>query len=820
MAASPGGARFGQFEVGVMSFFPHKEDSWLLGKVEEKNDDSVNVVWVDEEGGVVGDEGNNTHAVSTADLAPVVDGSLDEIRDLIDMPYLHEAVLLHHIRKRYWEDMVYTNIGPIVLAVNPYNFNISHYTNENMAKYIEEKQSALNSGSKQITHLWSVAHEAYWNMKLFDKPQSILVSGESGAGKTEAAKIVAAYLAACSTYTLDAEQKESALAVTRKVVATSPILEAFGNAKTVRNDNSSRFGKFMKIRFSSSGMLQGTYTKHYLLEKSRIVTHAEFERSFHSYYQLAAGASGEERELYQLDHPRIQWIYQGYIPEAEEKEEDAANYREVRKAMDLLGMTEDEQRQVYSCIAGIMHLQGVTFTGEDKAEIDDENRAGVQLVATLFGVPPESLEAEILTTSTTLRGETIVKNLTPSKAVEMRDGLSKSLYERLFSWLIDKINSVLSVEKEDGEEADSEEAPYWIGLLDIFGFENFQVNSLEQFLINLANEQLQNHYNACVFRRDMLEYDREGIDTTTLNPPDNSATLNLLRGKGSLLDHLNDTCKHQSSNDDSFHATVCDEFGPKMGDKSHIPHDRFFCKKIRDGTFGVKHYASDVSYNVDGFKEKNLDTLKDSFKVLMRGSEMGLIATLLPAPEEDTQGPKKGGKKTTANGFRISLDSLLQLIDMTNPHWIRCVKPHSAKKAKMFSGVEVIEQLRCAGVLETIKIRQSGYSMRVPFPAFWRRFCIIIEEHTETGTEEELLAACQKLLDSVCTRESQEGQLGKTKVFLKDAPYKLLEKKRDAALESSCKVIQGCARARVWIFFLYFALKLWGYGEGRGYAFV
>eukprot|EP00754_Rhynchopus_humris_P013388 Rhum_TRINITY_DN14325_c26_g1::Rhum_TRINITY_DN14325_c26_g1_i1::g.82984::m.82984 len=180
-----GGARFGQFEVGVLSFFPHEENSWLLGKVEEKTEDGkVNVVWVDDDGDIVG-EGDRHLDLHTEHLAPVVEGSLDEVNDLIDMPYLHEAVLLHHIRKRYWQDLVFTNIGPIVLAINPYNFNIPHYTDDQMPKYIEEKASALNSGSKQMTHLWSVAHEAYWNMQTYAKPQSVLVSGESGAGKTE-----------------------------------------------------------------------------------------------------------------------------------------------------------------------------------------------------------------------------------------------------------------------------------------------------------------------------------------------------------------------------------------------------------------------------------------------------------------------------------------------------------------------------------------------------------------------------------------------------------------------------------------------------------
>eukprot|EP01064_Diplonema_japonicum_P021095 TRINITY_DN3064_c0_g1_i1.p1 TRINITY_DN3064_c0_g1~~TRINITY_DN3064_c0_g1_i1.p1 ORF type:complete len:1943 (+),score=580.53 TRINITY_DN3064_c0_g1_i1:61-5889(+) len=786
-------SRFGQFEVGVMSFFPNSESSWLLGKVEEKTEDGkVKVVWVDEEG-KERDGDVRVEGIHTDELAPVVEGSLEEVGDLIDMPYLHEAVLLHHIRKRYWEDLVYSNIGPIVLAVNPYNFNIPHYTDDNMEKYIIEKQNALNSGSQQMTHLWSVAHEAYWSMKVNDQPQSILVSGESGAGKTEAAKIVANYLAKCSTYFSAPEEREAAVAITKRVVATSPILEAFGNAKTARNDNSSRFGKFMKIKFNKEGTLVGTFTKHYLLEKSRIITHAEDERSFHTYYQLMAGASDAERERYHLDHQRIRWIYQGYEPGAEEIAGDAEAYGEVRAAMGILGLSLEEQTTVYDVIGGILHFQGIKVVGEDQAEIAEEDKEAIKLVAELWGIEASELQTELLTTSNTVRGETFIKKLKPLQAIEVRDGLSKALYEKLFSWLIEKINSVLSVEDESKLGADE----HWIGLLDIFGFENFKVNSLEQMLINLANEQLQNHYNACVFRRDMVEYDAEGIDTTTIDPPDNSDTLHLIRGKGSLLDFLNDACKTQNADDQTFLNSVTEAFGPRPGDKSHTPHNKFLKKKICNGSYGVKHYASDVWYSVEGFKSKNLDTLKDALKVLMRKSDKGLTASLLPEPVDPMTSPKgRTVVKTTAAAFRQSLDELVELIDQTNCHWIRCVKPHSAKKARMFSGAEVMEQLRCAGVLETIKIRQNGFSMRIQHESFWKRFCIVLDN----AKDYDMLDGCKALIEVICppdTADEKSGQIGKTKIFLKDAPYKKLEKKRDLALESSGILIQTFSRSRV-----------------------
>ena len=791
--------QFGQFEVGVMSFFPHSENSWLLGKVEQKDDDgNVNIVLVDEDGEVVGD-GVREEGITTESLAPVVEGSLDTIKDLIDMPYLHEAVLLHHIRKRYWEDYVFSNIGPIVLALNPYNFNIPHYTDENMINYIEESSDSLHSASKQITHIWSVAHEAYWSMRKYDKPQSILVSGESGAGKTEAAKIVANYLAKCSTHFSAPDAKEAAIKITNQVVATSPILEAFGNAKTARNDNSSRFGKFMTIKFDSHGTLIGTHTRHYLLEKSRIITHADLERSFHTYYQLVSGCKDpEQRERYQLDHQRITWIYSGYEPTEEEQQHDAEGYDEVRNAMTILGLSDEEQTAVYDTIAGVLHFQGlqISETDDHHSFLEDCEIECLQLVASLWNVSYEELRDDILTTSTTLRGETIVKKLSAKQSVELRDGLSKALYERLFSCLIDKINDILHV--DDDKAHDPALKNQWIGLLDIFGFENFAANSLEQLCINLANEQLQNHYNACVFARDLVEYEKEGIDTTTLNPPDNSATLNLIRGKASIIDHLNDTCRQQNSNDDSFLTTLGDAFSKKPGDKTSEQHPRFLKKKICDGRFGVKHYASDVWYTVDGFRAKNLDTLKDAFKTLMRDSGTPLIASLMPEPVDEAASPTSKKKITTTTGFRQSLDELVTQVDSTNPHWIRCVKPHSAKKPRMFSGNEVMEQLRCAGVLETIKIRQSGYSMRVEHISFFKRFCVVLDTPDQRKYNDlPATEGCQALLDLVCDDASKSGQIGKTKVFLKDVPYKLLEKKRDGALEMSGILVQTFARTRI-----------------------
>ena len=237
-------------------------------------------------------------------------GSLEFVRDLLSLPYLHDSVLLQHVRQNYWRDIIYTNIGPIVLALNPYDFNLPHYQDHHMPRYIAEGPAVIEEPSQQPTHVWSVAHQAYWTMRLKDQPQSVLVSGESGAGKTEAAKIVIKYLAECSTHHATDSDRANASGITQKIVQCSPILESFGNARTVRNDNSSRFGKFMKLQFSREGHLCGAFTYSYLLEKSRVVGHGAGERCYHSFYQLLAGASAEQRDRYRLNDPSaFDWLF-------------------------------------------------------------------------------------------------------------------------------------------------------------------------------------------------------------------------------------------------------------------------------------------------------------------------------------------------------------------------------------------------------------------------------------------------------------------------------------------------------------------------------
>jgi|UniRef100_A0A7S4G842 myosin heavy subunit len=768
------------FEKGTLSFFYTDADSWRLGRVTDVEDkagtQTIHLVSCNEDG--EDDEEAMQVALPVDKLAPLQEGALDNVNDLLEMTYLHDSVLLHQVRSRYWQDIIYTNIGAIVLALNPYNYTLPLYTDNNMPKYISEKADALNGGSKLPTHNWTVAHDAYWSMRNVDQPQSILVSGESGAGKTEAAKIVTKYLAVASTYYASASEKEGGKFVTDRIAMSSPILEAFGNAKTLRNDNSSRFGKFMKLQFNDKGFLHGCYTINYLLEKSRVVTHGKGERSYHTYYQFLFGASEEDKEKYNLKDPhKFKWMFDGIPVEDQPKENDIEEYGLVRQAFDLVGFTKYEQEIVYSVIAGIMHLQSITFVPKgDKSGFDDAGVETVKFIADLWKIDADTLQKELTSTTTTLRSDTITKPLTATQATEVRDALSKGLYDRVFQWMVDKMNKVLDKEEECPENQ-------WIGLLDIFGFENFQKNSFEQLCINFANEQLQNHYNTCVFNRDMVEYEAEGIETTSIDPPNNQPTLDLIGAKMGLLDLITD--QGRTGSDEKFLAAACDKYKK---------HKSFKVPRIANGTFGVVHYAGEVSYTAKGMREKNLDPLKDSLKLLLRSSELDVLKDFLDPPAEDVKGAK--AFNTVGKFFQGSLNSLISMIDETNPHWIRCVKPHSAKKARMFNGTEVMNQLRCAGVLETVKIRQTGYSMRILHAQFWTRYKLLLAEPGEKLTDEVTREGMQKILDFV-EFTPEDVQIGKTKVFLKDPAYKRIEKQRNAKLDSLALAVQRFVLVKV-----------------------
>lgn len=721
--------------------------------------------------------------------APGIECFDEDKNDLLELTELHEASLLFCLKRRYLRDCVYTNIGPIVVALNPFNFHIPWYQDTVMKNYLAEGVVIENN----LPHSWAVAHNTYWEMRENKQNQTILISGESGAGKTEAAKIVARYLGAVSTLSGTEEQREAMTAVNKKILAASPILESFGNAKTVRNDNSSRFGKFAKMQFDATGFLVGCHTTKYLLEKSRIITAAQNERVYHSFYQLA---QGELAKKFGIRNVLIYRTLRSGSCTSIEGVDDAADFVVTHQSMKDIGITEEEQDGVWRTVAGILYLQNVEFTETEEqsgrvARVDAALQTAVTRTCELWEIAEGQFTKELTSTTMVTRNEETVKLLNLVQSQDTRDAVSKSVYDWLFNWLVEKINQTTDVERR---------CVQWIGLLDIFGFEDFTVNSFEQLCINLANETLQNHYNRHIFTEDMKECKAEGIDTASVTFADNQGCIDLLIGKPGVFSLIDEEC--QRSGTEKNLLSVLNEKYATTKQHAGNPYYVQATGKSRDNHFRIRHYAAEVGYCIDSFLDKNRETLKDSMKLVLKKANLAFLSSITPAVEEATSRPTA---KLSVGGYFIrQLAELMEVINSTHPHWIRCVKPDPSKQPRMFNHLTVMSQLRSAGVLDTVKVRKAGYPIRFPFDVFVKRYRVLFPASTyEALSIRERIVKLFQAFDITVSI----GQIGKTKVFLRQEAFlKFNHSKMDAlkdvalllqAVGSGSKVREGLFREYV-----------------------
>jgi myosin heavy subunit len=752
--------------------FNSPSHSWVLGRI-EAFDAKTNVYTCSAKD----PEPITCKVKNTSDeiFAPRAEYLEEDVHDLLQLTELHEASLLFCLKRRYLHDVVYTNIGPIVVALNPFTFDIPWYKDDKMQDYLSEGVVI----ERNLPHSWAVAHNTYWEMRENRYNQTILISGESGAGKTEGAKIVVKYVGVLSTLHGTTEQQEACALVNRKVNAASPILESFGNAKTVRNDNSSRFGKFMKLQFDKEGFLVGSHATKYLLEKSRIITASKDERVYHSFYQLAGGG---ENKKYHIKGAAVHKSVKSGDCVAIPGVDEAASFAEVKQAFADVGITEEEQNGIWRVCAGILFLQNVEFIEKEErnvrmAEVDKDWVTALERACELWMVNRGDLERELLRFTNVQRGETVVKHHDRAKAADTRDSVSKNIYSWLFDWIVSRINTTTDCESQ---------CSLWIGLLDIFGFEDFETNYFEQLCINLANETLQNHYNFYIFTEDVRECEEEGIDTTLVTFADNKPCIDLLSSaKNSIFSLLDDECKIGSGTDLGFLNKILTAF---QGTKTSPGHPFFLAcaGKLKDSAFRIRHYAGDVTYMVQGFLEKNRDSLKETIKEILMRSQVPVIPGIVP-PLEDASRPQ--AKTTVSNYFSRQLQDLMAVINSTNPHWIRCIKPHPAKKPKHFSNLNVIQQLRSAGVLATVKIRQGGYPIRFKKPLFLQRYRILIAK--EDGSDD--TSICRAIFERLGI-EAATGQLGRTKVFLRQRAFLELNHAKDSATHVLALVFQRMCR--------------------------
>ncbi|XP_050372273.1 myosin-6-like isoform X2 [Argentina anserina] len=731
------------------------------------------VAWID--GEVVGVNGEEVEINCTSGKTVVAkisnvhpkDPEFPEhgVDDMTKLAYLHEPGVLQNLSCRYNLNEIYTYTGSILIAVNPFQRLPHLYDNSMMKKYRGVALGELNP------HPFAIADSAYRQMINEGISQAILVSGESGAGKTESTKMLMQYLAY-----MGGRSASEGRSVEQQVLESNPVLEAFGNAKTVRNNNSSRFGKFVELQFDKRGRISGAAIRTYLLERSRVCQVSDPERNYHCFYMLCA-APKEDVERYKLGNPKsFHYLNQSNCYKLDGVD-DSKEYLTTRKAMDVVGISQDEQDAIFRVVAAVLHLGNIEFAKGAEADSsepkDDRSWSHLKTVAELLKCDEKSLEDSLCKRVMVTRDETITKWLDPGTAATNRDALAKIVYSRLFDWLVNKINNSI------GQDPDSK---HLIGVLDIYGFESFKTNSFEQFCINLTNEKLQQHFNQHVFKMEQEEYTKEEIDWSYIEFIDNQDILDLIEKKpGGIIALLDEACMFPRSTHETFSQKLYQTFKD---------HKRFRKPKLSPTDFTICHYAGDVTYQTEYFIDKNKDYVVAEHQALLSASDCPFVSGLFPPLPEDSA--KSSKFSSIGSQFKQQLQSLLETLSSIEPHYIRCVKPNNQLKPAIFENNNVLNQLSCGGVMEAIRISCAGFPTRKTFAEFASRFGILAPEVLKGSLDE--VAACQKLLQKV---NLQGYQIGKTKVFLRAGQMAELDAYRAEVLGKSARVIQNKIRSYV-----------------------
>ncbi|KAL6516153.1 hypothetical protein OROGR_019458 [Orobanche gracilis] len=691
------------------------------------------------------------------------------VDDMTKLSYLHEPGVLQNLATRYQLNEIYTYTGGILIAINPFQRLPHLYDGHMMEQYKGAPFGELSP------HVFAIADMAFRAMVHEGKSNSILVSGESGAGKTETTKMLMRYLAY-----LGGRKGTEGRTVEQQVLESNPVLEAFGNAKTVRNNNSSRFGKFVEIQFDKHRRISGAAIRTYLLERSRVCQISDPERNYHCFYLLCA-APPDEIEKYKLGHPKtFHYLNQSNCYELVGIS-DAHDYLATRRAMDIVGISQKEQDAIFRVVAAILHIGNIEFA--KGKEIDssvlknDQSKFHLQTAAELLMCDPKALEDALLKRVMVTPEEVIKRSLDPDGALVSRDGLAKTVYSRLFDWLVDKINNSI------GQDPDSK---CLIGVLDIYGFESFKTNSFEQFCINFTNEKLQQHFNQHVFKMEQEEYTREEIDWSYIEFVDNQDVLDLIEKKpGGIVALLDEACMFPKSTHETFSNKLYQTFKN---------HKRFVKPKLSRTDFTIAHYAGEVQYQSDQFLDKNKDYVVPEHQDLLCASKCSFVAGLFPPPPEETTKSSNKSSKFSSIGsrFKVQLQQLMETLNSTEPHYIRCVKPNNQLKPAIFENVNVMQQLRCGGVLEAIRISCAGYPTRKTFYEFLHRFGLLAPEVLEGNVDEK--AACKKILQKMGLAGAQ---IGKTKVFLRAGQMADLDARRALILSNAAKIIQRKIRTHI-----------------------
>ncbi|KAL0108471.1 hypothetical protein PUN28_015189 [Cardiocondyla obscurior] len=708
--------------------------------------------------------------------------------NLTSLSFLHEPAVLYNLQIRFQRHSIYTYCGIVLVAFNPYN-ELPIYGNDTIWAYRGQAMGDLEP------HIFAVAEEAYTKLERENHDQSIIVSGESGAGKTVSAKYTMRYFATVGGSATETQ-------VEKKVLASSPIMEAIGNAKTTRNDNSSRFGKFIEIQFNKSYHITGASMRTYLLEKSRVVFQAYEERNYHIFYQMCSAAK-RLPHLHLSNQNQFHYLNQGNNPTIDGVD-DLAYFDETINALTMLGFTSKQQDDMLRILAAILHLGNVDISSSvikdaKNSEVDTESSyispSDRHLLAfsELLGIEINAIRKWLCHRKIVSTREVFLKPMTVEQANGARDALAKHIYAELFNWIVTNINSSLQSPSQ---------AHCFIGVLDIYGFETFEINSFEQFCINYANEKLQQQFNQHVFKLEQEEYLKEDIEWTFIDFYDNQPCIDLIETKLGILDLLDEECRMPKGSD----ASWAEKMYTKCIKSKHFEKPRF-----GTSAFLIHHFADLVQYETAGFLEKNRDTVIEEQVDVLRSGENKLLRRLFTDEDPKLAVPhtrvkvstqksapastaNKQNKKTVGSQFRDSLNMLMATLNATTPHYVRCIKPNDEKEAFEYSPVRAVQQLRACGVLETIRISAAGFPSQRTYGDFFQRYRCLCK--FKEIRRDDLKETCRRILARYINDEDK-FKFGKTKVLFRAGQVAYLEKLRAERQRDACIMIQKTVRGLI-----------------------
>ncbi|XP_063079267.1 myosin VIa isoform X2 [Engraulis encrasicolus] len=760
-------------EDGKPVWAPHPLEGFQLGSIVDIGADSLTIEPLKQKG--------KTFLAPVNQVFPAEDDPNKHVEDNCSLMYLNEATLLNNVRVRYSKDKIYTYVANILIAVNPYVDIPKLYAPETIKQYRGRSLGTLPP------HVYAIADKAYRDMKVLKMSQSIIVSGESGAGKTENTKFVLRYLTTSYGTGQDIDER---------IVEANPLLEAFGNAKTVRNNNSSRFGKFVEIHFNEKNAVVGGFVSHYLLEKSRITRQGQEERNYHIFYRLCAGAPDDLRQKFYLSSPdTYRYLNRGCTRYFATKEtdkqiiqnckspehvkagplkdpllDDQGDYTRMSVAMKKIGLDDSEKLDLFRVVAGVLHLGNVDFeeAGSTSGGCNIKNQSSEPLehCAELLGLDEEglrvSLTSRVMNTSAGGAKGTIKVPLKVEQANNARDALAKAVYSRLFDHVVTRVNQCFPFDS----------SAHFIGVLDIAGFEYFEHNSFEQFCINYCNEKLQQFFNERILKEEQELYDKEGLGVNEVHYVDNQDCIDLVEAKlVGILDILDEENRLPQPSDQHFtemvHSKHKDHFRLTVPRKSKLAVHR----NVRDDEgFIVRHFAGAVCYETTKFVEKNNDALHMSLESMVSESKDRFVRELFENSNNTKDSKQKAGKLSfisVGNKFKTQLNILLDKLRSTGSSFIRCVKPNLKMVAHQFEGGQILSQLQCSGMVSVLDLMQGGFPSRAPFHELYNMY----KEYMPAKlTRLDPRLFCKALFKALGLNE-KDYKFGLTKVFFRPGKF-------------------------------------------------